>query len=72
VVRPAVVYGCETWVLRKKSEIKLDAWERKMMREIFKGSKAEDGGWRKNKQRAIQAQQYSDKVAGSYRLDART
>jgi hypothetical protein len=25
VVRPAVVYGCETWVLMKKSEIKLEA-----------------------------------------------
>jgi hypothetical protein len=34
-------------VLRKKSEIKLEAWERKMMREIFKGPKTEDGRWRK-------------------------
>jgi hypothetical protein len=25
VMRPAEVYGCETWVLTKKSEIKLDA-----------------------------------------------
>jgi hypothetical protein len=24
-MRPAVVYGCETWGLTKKSEIKLDA-----------------------------------------------
>jgi hypothetical protein len=36
VVRPAVVYGCETWVLTKKSE---EAWERKMLRKIFRGGK---------------------------------
>jgi hypothetical protein len=43
VVRPAVVYGCETWVLTKNSEIKLEAWERKMLRKIFKGTRTEDG-----------------------------
>jgi hypothetical protein len=37
VVRLAVVYGCETWVLTKKSEIKLEAWERKMVRTIVRG-----------------------------------
>jgi hypothetical protein len=39
-----VVCGCETWVLTKKSEIKLEAWERKMLRKIFKGARIEDGG----------------------------
>jgi hypothetical protein len=41
VVRPAVVYWCETWVLTKRSEIKLEAWERKMMRKILKGSRTD-------------------------------
>jgi cob(I)alamin adenosyltransferase len=41
VVRRAVVYGCETWVLTKKNEIKLEAWERKMLRKILKGSRTE-------------------------------
>jgi hypothetical protein len=62
VVRPAVVYGCETWVLTKKSEIKLEAWERKMLRKIFRGTRTEDGGWRtitQRDKRAIQTYQYS-------------
>jgi hypothetical protein len=53
VVRPAVVYGCETWVLTKNSEIKLEAWERKMLRKIFKGTRTEDGGWRRKTNREI-------------------
>jgi hypothetical protein len=44
VVRIMVVCGCETWVLTKKSEIKLEAWERKMLRKIFRGARIEDGG----------------------------
>jgi hypothetical protein len=53
VVRPAVVYGCETWVLTKKSEIKLEAWERQTLRKIFKGTRTEDGGWRRKTNREI-------------------
>jgi hypothetical protein len=53
VARPAVVYVCETWVLTKKIEIKLEAWERKTPRKIFKGTRTEDGGWRRKTNRAI-------------------
>jgi hypothetical protein len=51
MVRPAMAYGCETWVLTKKSEIKLKAWERKMLRKIFRGTRTEDGGWRRKTNR---------------------
>jgi hypothetical protein len=68
-----VVYGCETWVLTKKSEIKLEAWERKLLRKIFKGTRTEDGGWRTKTHREIKelyrhnsiVQDTKNKVAGS-------
>jgi hypothetical protein len=30
-----------------EEEIKLEAWERKMLRKIFRGTRTEDGGWRR-------------------------
>jgi hypothetical protein len=70
VVRPAVVYGCETWVLTKKSEVKLEAWERKMLRKIFKETRTGDGGWRRKTNREIKELYIhisivQNKVAGS-------
>jgi hypothetical protein len=41
-----------------EEEIKLEAWERKMLRKIFRGTRTEDGGWRRKikwrDQRALQ------------------
>jgi hypothetical protein len=53
VVTPAVVCKYETWVSTKKSEIKLETWKRKMLRKRFKGTRTEDGGWRRKTNREI-------------------
>jgi len=34
-VRPVVVYGCETWVLKESIIQKLSAFERKILRKVF-------------------------------------
>jgi hypothetical protein len=41
VIRPAVVYGCETWVLKENKIQKLSVFERK----IF-GPTKKDGSWK--------------------------
>jgi len=35
VIRPIVVYGCETWVLKESIIQKLSVFERKILRKIF-------------------------------------
>ncbi|CAG9833703.1 unnamed protein product [Diabrotica balteata] len=35
VIRPVVMYGCETWTLTKETERKLRCFERKILRRIF-------------------------------------
>ena len=35
VIRPVVVYGCETWVLKENIIQKLSVFERKILRKIF-------------------------------------
>lgn len=53
VIRPTVVYGCEAWVLTKKNEMKLEVWERKMLRNIFGGTKTEEGLWMRKTNREV-------------------
>jgi len=43
VIRPIVVYGCETWVLKESIIQRLSVFERKILRKIF-GPTKED--WR--------------------------
>jgi hypothetical protein len=45
VIRPVVMYGCETWVLTIRSKDVLNTWERKILRKIY-GPVQENGGWR--------------------------
>jgi len=45
VIRPAVVYGCETWVPKESIIQKLSVFERKMLREIFGPTKEANGIW---------------------------
>ena len=45
VIRPAVIYGAETWTLTSKTKKRLMAWERKILRKIY-GPTKEDGQWR--------------------------
>lgn len=46
VIRPTVLYGCETWILTKNLEESLEVWERKMLRKIYGGVK-EGEMWRR-------------------------
>ena len=40
-----VLYGCETWVITKRTEILLNAWERQILRIIY-GPVNDHGEWR--------------------------
>jgi hypothetical protein len=46
VIRPVVVYGCETWDLKESIIERLSVFERKILREIFGPSKEDNGNWR--------------------------
>ena len=41
VIKPVVVYGCETWVLKENIIQKLSVFERKILRRIFGPTKKE-------------------------------
>jgi hypothetical protein len=45
IIRPAVIYGAETWTLTSKTERMLMTWERKILRKIY-GPTKENGQWR--------------------------
>jgi hypothetical protein len=51
VIRPIVVYSCETWVLKKSIIQRLSVFERKILRKIFGPTKEDNRKWRINKQR---------------------
>jgi hypothetical protein len=42
IIRPAVTYACETRILRKEDQKKLEVWERKLLWKVFGGIKEED------------------------------
>ena len=46
LVRPVVIYACETWVLKENIKIKLRVFERKVLRRIYGPTKESDGTWR--------------------------
>ena len=46
VIRPIVVYGCETWVLKESIIQKLSVFGRKILRKIFGPTKEANGIWR--------------------------
>jgi hypothetical protein len=46
VIRPIVVYGCETWVLKESIIQRLSVFERKIPRKIFGPTKEDNGIWR--------------------------
>ena len=46
LVRPAVTYACETWVLKENIKTKLRVFERKVLRRIHGLTKQKDGTWR--------------------------
>jgi hypothetical protein len=46
VIRPIVVYSCETWVLKESIIQRLSVFERKILRKIFGPTKEDNGNWR--------------------------
>ena len=46
VIRPVVLYGCETWVIKESIIKRLSVFERKILREIFGPTKEVNGIWR--------------------------
>jgi len=46
VIRPFVVYGCETWVRKENIIQKLSVFERKILRRILGPTKKKDGSWK--------------------------
>ena len=42
-VRPIVVYGCETWVLKESITQRLSVFEKKILRKIFGPTKEDNG-----------------------------
>jgi hypothetical protein len=46
VIRPLVVYGCETWVLKESIMQRFLGFERKILRKIFGPTKEDNGIWR--------------------------
>jgi len=46
VIRPIIVYSCETWVLKERIIQKLSVFERKILRKIFGPTKEVNGIWR--------------------------
>lgn len=53
VICPAVLYGCELWVLNQQEANKLEIWERRILRGIFGGIKDSDGLWRRRTNKEI-------------------
>jgi hypothetical protein len=48
IVLPLVLYGCETWSLTLRDEHRLEVFENRVLRRIFRPKRAEvTGGWRK-------------------------
>jgi hypothetical protein len=45
VIRPAVVYGCETWVPKESIIQKLSVFERKILRKTYGPTKEANGIW---------------------------
>jgi hypothetical protein len=53
LIRPAVTYGAETWMMTKKEEQALFIFERKIFRRIC-GAKYEDGEWKSRLNRELE------------------
>lgn len=45
LILPVLLYACETWAVSKKDEIKLETFERRILRKIY-GPVCENGIWR--------------------------
>jgi hypothetical protein len=46
LVRPVVTYACKMWVLKENTKLKLQVFERKVLRRIYGPTKENNGTWR--------------------------
>jgi hypothetical protein len=46
LIRPVVVYGCETWFLKESIIQRLSVFGRKILRKIFGPTEEDNGNWR--------------------------
>ncbi|KAL4084268.1 hypothetical protein QTP88_028093 [Uroleucon formosanum] len=55
LIRPVVLYGSETWPLRKAEQMRLEVFERKILRRVFGPCKDDQTGeWRKRHNQELQ------------------
>jgi hypothetical protein len=47
VILSVVLYGCKTWSLTLREELRLRVFENRVLRRIFGPKREEDGSWRK-------------------------
>ena len=47
IILQLVLYGCETWFLTLREEIRLRVFENKLLRRIFPSKRNENGEWRR-------------------------
>jgi hypothetical protein len=45
LIRPVLLYGCETWAINRYNEEKIEIFERKVLRKIY-GPTCDTGRWR--------------------------
>jgi hypothetical protein len=46
IIRPTVIYACETWTLKEATKHRLLIFERKILRKIFGPSRNHNDSWR--------------------------
>jgi hypothetical protein len=44
ILKPIVMFGCEAWSMTEKDKMRLNMWERKILRKVY-GPVAEQGVW---------------------------
>lgn len=52
IIRPVLMYGCESWIMTKRTKTKIITFENKILRKIY-GPTLEDGIWRIKHNREI-------------------
>lgn len=55
ILRPAVLYGCETWTLTQADELRLGIFERKVLRTIFGPVRVAGEEWRRRYNHELKA-----------------
>ena len=68
LIRPAVLYGSETWCLTTAAENKLNCFERKILRRIF-GPHRDENGYRRRMNHELQQMFNKPSIVGMYKAN---